>query len=291
MISLGIVELVASLSIIVVAFFGYGGASGDRTYGLPVFGIDFARQIEVYYVIVGWTLLAAALMYLFTRTPLGRMANAVRDNPERAEYLGYSAAWVRFYSFCAAGFFAGIAGGLFAVSYEITTAQNLGLQASGTILMVAFLGGVGHFFGPILGAIVFTLLKTVIGLHTELWQLYLGALFLATVMYFPGGLAGLLMMHAPIARAGNLRRLIRPYGRVALPALVALAGTIIAVEMMHFLRYAATDARVVTVFWMPFDARAFWSWGVSAVAILGGLWALRRALPGLVAAWHAANPG
>ena len=75
-------------------------------------------------------------MYAFSRTPIGRMANAVRENPERVEFLGYSAHWVRFYSFCAAGFFAGVAGGLFAINYEIATVENLNLQASGTILMI-----------------------------------------------------------------------------------------------------------------------------------------------------------
>ena len=80
------------------------------------------------------------------------MANAVRDNPERAEFVGYSSYLVCLISFMAAGLFAGVAGGLFAICYEITTVENLDVQASGTILMIAFLGGVGYFAGPIIGA-------------------------------------------------------------------------------------------------------------------------------------------
>ena len=191
MISLGVGELIAACSVIVVAFFGgEEGVSGDRTYGLPVFGVEFLQQIEVYYLIAFWLMLSALLMYLFSRTPVGRMANAVRDNPERAEFLGYSARWVRFYSFCASGFFAGIAGGLFAINYEILTEENLNLTQSGAILLITFLGGIGFFFGPTLGAILFTLLQTMLSLQTELLQLYLGALFVATVMYFPGGACG-----------------------------------------------------------------------------------------------------
>ena len=71
-------------------------------------------------------------MYLYSRTPVGRMANAVRDNEERAEFLGYSQRKVRFMSFCASGFFAGIAGALFAINFEILTEENLNLATSGS---------------------------------------------------------------------------------------------------------------------------------------------------------------
>ncbi|WP_241525863.1 branched-chain amino acid ABC transporter permease [Pseudophaeobacter leonis] len=126
MISLGVGELIAASSVIIVAFYGgEEGISGDRTYAMPLFGNEFLQQINVYYLTSFWVLLSAALMYLWSRTPVGRMANAVRDNPERAEFLGYSARWVRFYSFVASGFFAGIAGGLFAINYEILTEENL----------------------------------------------------------------------------------------------------------------------------------------------------------------------
>jgi branched-chain amino acid transport system permease protein len=101
-------------------------------------------------------------MYLFSRTPVGRMANAVRDNPERAEFLGIFRAMGAVCSFVASGFFAGVAGGLFAINYEILTEENLNLATSGVILLVTFLGGVGFFFGPIIGAIVFTLVQTVL---------------------------------------------------------------------------------------------------------------------------------
>ena len=138
MISLGVGELIAACSIIVVAFFGgEEGISGDRSYA-PFLGIEFLKQIEVYYLIAFWTLVSALLMYLFSRTPVGRMANAVRDNPERAEFLGYSARWVRYYSFCASGFFAGVAGALFAINYEILTEENLNLTTSGLILLMTF---------------------------------------------------------------------------------------------------------------------------------------------------------
>ncbi len=290
MISLGIGELVASSSVIVVAFFGgEEGVSGDRTYGLPVFGHDFGSQTEIYYLIAGWLLISALLMYLFSRTPVGRMANAVRDNPERAEFLGYSARWVRYYSFCASGFFAGIAGGLFAVNYEILTAENLDLNTSGTILLITFLGGTGFFFGPIIGAIVFTLLQTVLSLHTDLWQLYVGALFVLTVMFFPGGLAGVIMMHVPPWRYGKVRALIRPYLAAVLPAAVGLLGLASFLEVLFHLRNAARGEEGMTLLWVHFSSHDPLVWGVIIVVTVAAFWLARRNAPALRAAWDFAN--
>ena len=290
MISLGVGELIAASSVIVVAFFGgEEGISGDRTYGLPFFGYDFAQQIEVYYLISFWLMLSAILMYLFSRTPVGRMANAVRDNPERAQFLGYSARWVRFYSFCASGFFAGIAGGLFAISYEILTEENLNATSSGVILLVTFLGGVGFFFGPIIGAIAFTLLQTVLSLQTELWAIYVGALFLATVMFFPGGFAGLIMMHVPAFRLGKARLLLRPYVRTLIPAAVGILGVCALIEMTFHYRHASTGDIEMTLFWITFDSTTVLPWLIAIAISVGGVGIARATAPALKDAWTEAN--
>ena len=289
MISLGVGELIAACSVIIVTFFGgEEGVTGDRTYGLPFFGIEFLRQIEVYYLTAFWVLVSALLMYLFSRTPVGRMANAVRDNPERAEFLGYSARWVRYYSFVGAGFFAGIAGGLFAINYEILTEENLNLTTSGTILLVTFLGGVGFFFGPILGAVVFTLVQTVLSLQTDLWAFYAGLLFVATVMFFPGGLAGLIMMHVPALRMGRLGLLGVPYAKTLLPGLASALGFIALVELIHHARHASSDHEM-TLYWVTFDSTSVLPWAIALIAAFGGLWLVRRNSAELADAWHRAN--
>ena len=290
MISLGVGELIAACSVIIVAFFGgEEGISGDRTYAMPTFGVEFLQQIEVYYLIAFWLMISASLMYLFSRTPVGRMANAVRDNPERAEFLGYSARWVRFYSFVASGFFAGISGALFAINYEILTEENLNTASSGVILLVTFLGGVGFFFGPIIGAIVFTLVQTVLSLQTELWAFYAGVLFVATVMFFPGGLAGLIMMHVPAVRMGRARGLIRPYFKTLLPGLVGILGLCCLVEMIFNLRHAYEGDEEMTLFWTTFDSHAIVPW-IVVIAITGlAFFLMRRSLPEMVSAWHDAN--
>ena len=290
MISLGVGELIAACSIIITAFFGgEEGISGDRAYNTSLFGIEWFTQLEVYYLIAFWTFLSALGMFLFSRTPLGRMANAVRDNPERAEFLGYSARWIRYGSFVAAGFFAGIAGGLFAINYEILTEENLNLATSGSILLVSFLGGVGFFAGPVIGAILFTLLQTVMSLHTEIWALYLGGLFVLVVMFAPGGLTGLIAMHFVPAKLGKLNLLIVPYVKTLIPGVVAgLAGCGL-LELLFHVRHASGGDHSIIIFWMEMDAHSPIPWLVFGVLLAGGAFLARRGAPELNHAWHEAN--
>ena len=84
------------------------GVSANRTKLLKLFGWNFGPQIQIYYLVAAWTLIAVIAMYALTRTPLGRMCNAVRDNPERVQFVGYNPHVVRYLAFCFSGFFAGL---------------------------------------------------------------------------------------------------------------------------------------------------------------------------------------
>ena len=290
MISLGIVELVVAVAVIMITVFGgEGGIGADRTMGPPVMGSQWFTAQEVYWLIAGWTFLAALAMYLFTQTPAGRLANAVRDNAQRAGFIGVSPARVRYVSFCVAGFFAGIAGGLLAINLEIVTDEALGLQMSGEILLITFLGGIGHFAGPVLGAIVFTLVKTVLGLETPLWGLYTGALFVALVMFAPGGLAGIIAAHARPAALGRVGWLAGPYLRAGVPGILAVLAVAGLMEMAFHLREAGTGDTAIMLFWLPWDTVSPVSWIVfGLVAGVGGYLAV-RALPEARLAWEEAS--
>ncbi|MGH8686787.1 MAG: branched-chain amino acid ABC transporter permease [Burkholderiales bacterium] len=291
MISLGVGELIAASSLIFVKFSGgEEGITADRTELASLFGIHFRSEVRVYYLIAGWMMLSAWLMYRFSRTPVGRMANAVRDNPERAEFVGYSQKQVRLLSFMAAGFFAGIAGGLFALNYEIVTEEAVNLTTSGVVLLQAFIGGVGFFAGPIVGAVVYTLLQTLLSNYTEIWAFYVGLIFVATVMYAPAGLTGLILMHLPILRAGRLRSLALPYVQVGLPALCCAVGVIGLLELLHFLGVRAIGQGVKRLFWMKLNVDQPLPWIVFGVLALGGFLLARRMAPQLAAAWDAASP-
>ncbi|HEU4368087.1 MAG TPA: branched-chain amino acid ABC transporter permease [Methylomirabilota bacterium] len=290
MISLGVGELMAASSLIFDRFFGgEEGITTNRAKAPLLFGLSFTRDREVYYLIAFWVLVAAAAMYAFSRTPIGRMANAVRDNPERAEFVGYSQRWVRYVSFCAAGLFAGIGGGLFAINYEILTAENMGLTASGAVLLMTYIGGIGSFVGPVLGAVVFTFLQSMLSDYTGIWLLYLGVLFLATVLFVPAGLAGLLMLHAPAWRARRLAGLIGPYLVAAAVALVAAAGIVGLLEMVHFVASAETTRATKRLFGISVAPRTLTPWlGFAALAVAGAL-GLRWAGPRAAAAFAEAS--
>jgi branched-chain amino acid transport system permease protein len=290
MISLGVAELMAASSLIFDRFFGgEEGITTNRSKAPLLLGLEFTRDRQVYYLIAFWLFVATAAMYAFSRTPVGRMANAVRDNPERAEFVGYSQHRVRFVSFCAAGFFAGIAGGLFAVNYEILTAENMGLTASGAVLLMTYIGGIGYFVGPIIGAVVFTFLQSMLSDYTGIWLLYLGILFLAAVLFVPMGLAGVLMLHERAWRQRRLGDLVVPYLVTGTLALLAAVGVIGLLEMIHFM--AAADATRTTrrLFWVVVAPRTVTPWLAFAALVVAGTLGLRWAAPRAAAAFEAAN--
>ena len=150
MITLGVGELVWAMSLMFPGFFGgEGGISGNRVTGSRPWGITFGPQIELYALIALYTLVCTWLMYALTKTPLGRMLNAVRDNPERVAFIGYDPRMVRYLAFCIAAFFAGIGGGLAALNFEMVTSEVVSAHRSGAYLLFVFLGGAGFFMGPI----------------------------------------------------------------------------------------------------------------------------------------------
>ena len=174
LISLGVGELVYAATFMLPGFFGgEEGITASRTKGHAL-GLQMGSQLAVYYLIALWALIAAWLMRAFGRTPVGRMCFAVRDNAERAEFVGYNTQGVRFFAFAVAGLFAGLAGGLHAINYEIVAADAVSAQRSGTVLLMAYIGGAAHFAGPILGAVTLTWLQTSLSGYTSAWLLYLG---------------------------------------------------------------------------------------------------------------------
>jgi branched-chain amino acid transport system permease protein len=176
---------------------------------------------------------------------------------------------------------------LFAINYELATAENLSVQASGTILMITFLGGVGYFYGPILGAVLFTLLQTVLSLHTDLWQLYVGAMFVATVMFFPSGLAGTLVMHVSVIRRNGWSGMLGPYLKTVGPALIGTLGMCAMVELVFHSRHLARGGQEMTLFWITFQTDNPAPWVIAVGVAIGGIWVSTRNAPTLTRAWQA----
>ncbi|MBA4214136.1 MAG: branched-chain amino acid ABC transporter permease [Polaromonas sp.] len=287
MITLGMAELVFAMSLMFSEFFGgEAGVSGNRVIGEAFMGITYGPPRQVYYLIAVYTFICVGLMFAFTRTPLGRILNAVRDNPERVEFIGYNTQKVRYLSFMIAGFFAGIAGGLGALNFEIVTAEVVGAGRSGAYLLFTFLGGATIFFGPIIGGILMVLASVLLSELTKAWLLYLGLIFLFMVMYAPGGVASLIMMNVRVAAYGLLKRVLGSYVLLALFGVVMFAGAGAMIEMMYHLQLNAGQDTLLRFFGVNLDAKSPVSWIGSVVVLAVGFglfeWARRR----FMLQWH-----
>ncbi|MCM2340622.1 branched-chain amino acid ABC transporter permease [Rhodoferax sp.] len=272
MITLGMGELVWAMALMFPGFFGgEAGVSGNRVAGSPVFGISFGPQIELYYLIAAYTFVCTALMYAFTRTPLGRMLNAVRDNPERVAFVGYNPQMVRYLAFVIAAFFAGISGGLAALNFEIVTSEVLSGHRSGAYLLFTFLGGTTFFFGPIIGAILMVLAFVLLSGLTQAWLLYLGLIFIVMVMVAPGGVASLIMANLRLARHGFSRRLWVSYLALWLTGLLSLAGAAALLEMVYHLQLDAALGPELSFIGITLNVKGFDSWIGSGLVMLTGL--------------------
>ena len=273
MITLGIGELVASMALMFPEFFGgEGGITTNRVYGSSFLGVTFGPQLEVYYLIAVYCFLCTVAMFAFTGTPLGRILNAVRDNPERVAFIGYSTQRVRYLAFIIAGFFAGVGGGLATINFEIVTgADSLSVLRSGGYLLFTFLGGATFFFGPIIGAVLLVLASVLLSELTKAWLLYLGLVFLFMVMYAPGGIASLIMMNLRIAKYGRLRPLLPSYLALAGTGLVAVFGAAAMVEMVYHLQLNAALGPELSFLGMRLDATSLNSWFGAGLVLVTGL--------------------
>ena len=290
MISLGVAELIASSALILRTFFGgEAGVSANRTRLFKVFGWSFGPQIQIYYLVAAWTLIAVIAMYALTRTPLGRMCNAVRDNPERVQFVGYNPHVVRYLAFCFSGFFAGIAGALAAINFEIANSAYLGAAQSGTVLYAAYIGGIGFFIGPIVGAIFVTLLSLGLSDLTQVWQLYFGLIFIAVVLFAPGGITGLLMMHRPLLKAGTLQKVLPTYLEALVPTLAMIGGLILAMETIVHYTVSPGDDSHIKAFGVGFDAASPLIWATAALLLFGGYLVARRTWARVGQAWNDAT--
>ena len=281
MITLGLAELVFAVSLMVPEFFGgEGGVSGNRVVGAPVLDVSFGPAVQVYYLIALYTLVCVVLMYAFTQTPLGRLLNAVRDNPERVEFIGYNPHRIRYTAFIIAGFFAGISGGLGALNFEIVNAEVVGAARSGAYLLFTFLGGATFFFGPILGAVLMVLAFVMLSELTKAWLLYLGALFILMVMVAPGGLASVIMLNLRVARHGKLRVLLPSYGLLALSGAVFALGFSALVEMVYHRQLDAAMGPMLRFLGMALDTSSAAHWCGLLVYLVIGIsgfeWSRRR---------------
>jgi branched-chain amino acid transport system permease protein len=141
-------------------------------------------------------------LHRIVRSPFGRMLETIRENAERAEFIGVNVRRYELAAFVLAGMFAGLAGGLFGIFNRGVFPDFAYWTKSSEVLIMTLLGGMGTFYGPSVGALVLILLNQQIVSYTEYWPLVLGSILVLLLFVFPGGIGG--------AGLALWRRLARP---------------------------------------------------------------------------------
>lgn len=149
------------------------------------------QKPEVMFVIAwGALVLAIMALYLIGRSHLGRLTEAIRDNEERARFIGYRTVVPRALIYAISSALAALAGVLFALYNAFVSPEILHWTLSGTALVMAIIGGTRVYYGPALGALVLFLLKDVVGDVTEHWQGFVGVVLIVVTLWMPQGIAG-----------------------------------------------------------------------------------------------------
>jgi branched-chain amino acid transport system permease protein len=150
-----------------------------------------ARPFWYYYFALALVAPSLYVLYRLVSSPFGFTLRALRANPRRVQYIGVNVRAHQLATFVVSGAFAGLAGGLFALSTGNVFPGWLNWTASATPIVMAVLGGVNTFLGPALGAAVYVVLEVLISGKTEYWPLAMGVIIVVLVLLMPGGLSGL----------------------------------------------------------------------------------------------------
>lgn len=175
-----------------------GGDDGLRGVNLAKinlvgFEFNFLNPTVRYYVIGAFVLFALWLLSRILESPFGAVLEGLRENEARARACGYDVSRARLIAFTLSGMFCGLAGALYALHLSIVPIETLHYTMSGLAVMMAILGGMGTFFGPFVGAATILLIEDLVSLWTVHWQLFVGAIFIVFVLFFPKGIWGSLL--------------------------------------------------------------------------------------------------
>lgn len=163
--------------------------------------IDGPTVYFITLVIVGS---AIAFCWYFTRAAMGQSVLLIRENEERMRFLGYNTHVSRLILFVFSGSLAGLAGAFYAVLHAFVSLDAVSIAMTTKVLLMTFIGGIGNFFGPVLGAVFYTYFQNFISELTDSWPLIMGVLFIAMVLWTPGGLAGLIQSAATWIAGGAI---------------------------------------------------------------------------------------
>jgi branched-chain amino acid transport system permease protein len=177
----------------------FGGDDGIFLFNKPEVTLgsmtlfDLEDEHTFYYFVLAWLVGIYLILSMILRAPFGQVIVAIKANEQRVKALGYPTQHYKLVSFMIAGTLAGLAGFLEAAHTGYVTPAYMSWHESGMVMVIVILGGMGTLFGPIIGAFVVVLLQDFLPDLTEHWQLLMGAIIIAVVLFLPKGIAGLLV--------------------------------------------------------------------------------------------------
>jgi branched-chain amino acid transport system permease protein len=168
-----------------------GGDDGLGKFPKPdFFGISMKSPVAFYYVtliLIGLCLFAC---WYFVRTPLGNICASIKSNEERAKFIGFNVSASKLVFLTILGFFAGVSGALYAQFQEFIATSVIDGMMSTNVLFMAYIGGIGYFWGPIVGSGIFVYLSEYLSSFTDRWEFILGGIFILVVLFAPQGILG-----------------------------------------------------------------------------------------------------
>jgi branched-chain amino acid transport system permease protein len=257
----------------------FGGEAGISTMRMNSWSINFASDTGVYYLTFAWVAVSTWCLWAFTRTPMGRLALAIRDNEHRVRFLGFNTHLAKTLIFATSTMFTGVAGALLAIANEATNYTIFSAQASANVVLQTFIGGAGTFFGPALGAAIMTFFARMTSDLTRSWLLYQGLIFVIVMLFVPDGIGGLISAHVRMLGKSAVRQLSLPYLLCLVVGALLAFGVIFTVESVHVvlsdaysvLRRANGGALVpYPLFGQTFNPLSPWTWAIPVVSILAG---------------------
>jgi len=168
-----------------------GGEDGLKFQPFSWGPLDLRMPLTLYYFVFVLFMISMVLLYKITKSPVGRVMRANKYNRDRTMVLGYNIFRYRLFAFVLSAGFSGLAGGLAGVRIAAAFAEPMTWVASGDVVMMVVLGGgLANFFGPVLGAAIFSILQDLISTITIHWMFIFGMLFVFVILVMPEGILG-----------------------------------------------------------------------------------------------------
>ena len=181
------------LFFIAMQFREYTGGD-DGLLGIPVvrlpFSIDLTVPLHMYYFVLVFFVILAYIARRILNSPFGKAMQAVRENEDRAIFCGYNTQRIKLISFIISGVYAGLAGALFCIHLRFVPLETLHWAMNGEVIFVCIVGGIGTFFGPIVGSAAFIILHDTLQVVFKRWELVVGIVLICFILFFNEGIVG-----------------------------------------------------------------------------------------------------